>query len=242
MRFIMSENSKTFSFLSLPAELRNQVGFHIDSYLENSNGNKIYEDVFTPVRCEDGLIPSSQNLKTLAFLFTCRQIYEEAHVLAYSLAFSVTNRWHRTDLEAFAALANSYACPIKTLKLATQWRRYHVDDQGKRHFLDSMIEHARFVWDVVELFSTVENITILHAKPSSFATTLFHVLDLDIVHGKIRWKASFANTKGEAPEEVGKILLVTKTSKGLRKVVVDCQDVPSAESTSPWPAWYGSTL
>jgi hypothetical protein len=187
-------------------------------------------------------MPSSQNLKNLAFLFTCRGVYAEAHVLAYSLAFSVTNRWHRTDLESFAFLASSYACPIKNLKLATQWRRHHVDDQGRFYYLDSMVEYARFVWDVVDLFPTVEKITILHSRSSTFASTLFHVLGLDILHGKQCLDFTVKSVNWRLTAEVGKILLETKTDKGSRKVEVECQDVPSTESVALWPAWYASSL
>jgi hypothetical protein len=207
-----------------------------------TNADKIYEYVFTPIEYEDGLIPSSQTLNTLAFLFTCRQVYEEAHKLAYSLTFSVTNRWHRTDLESLACLARSYACPIRNLKLASQWRRVHVDDDGNGHYLDSMIEYARFVWNVVELFSTVEKIIILRPRPSSFANTLFHVLDLDTLQSKICWKVFFAKANEDAPAEVGNIFLIGKTSKGLRKVEVECQDVPSLEPILSWPAWYNTSL
>jgi hypothetical protein len=196
------------------------------------------------VTCQDGLIPSSRNLENLAFLFTCRQIYEEAHLLAYSVTFSITNRWHRTDLENlqahFASLPRSYECPIKNLELAAQWRKHHVDAKGKLHFLDSATEYTRFVWDVIELFPTVKKITITHSK--LFAFTLFNVLCLDVQHDKMCWKVGTNGSDWKPPVSLGKIFLSSETVKGKRKVELECRDLPGVALLSPWPGWYPSTF
>jgi hypothetical protein len=194
------------------------------------------------VQCQDGLIPSSRNLENLAFLYTCRQIYEEAHLLAFSVAFSITNRWHRTDLESFqahfASLPGSYGCPIKNLEFATHWRKHHVDAEGRLHFLDSMTDYARFIWNVLEVFPTVEKITITRPSSLSFASWLFHALRLNIEDGLICWKICTDVPDGKIPTDPGKIVLYSNDVKHQRKVELKCQDAPGVGYVSSWPGWY----
>jgi hypothetical protein len=143
----------------------------------------------------------------------------------------------------FASLPDSYACPITRLELATQWRRPHVSEMGIYHFLDSMTQYALFVWNVVDLFSTVEKITISHLKPAAFAATLLHVLRVDTMHGSIGSASDSERPAGPLcwkilePLEHGNSFLMERTSGVLRQVEIECQAAPQVDS---FTKWYGS--
>lgn len=85
-------------FLTLPAELRNQI----------------YELVFQPSdhTSSGALIPSSDSIRNLGLLFTCRQVYTEAIALAYAVTFSVTNRWHAADLKGMHLQLEQLSCAL----------------------------------------------------------------------------------------------------------------------------------
>jgi len=148
----MQEPKKNSPFLSLPAELRNRV----------------YSYVFAPSD-QVGLFPSPETLETVSFLYTCRQIHAEAHVLAYASIYSVTNRWHRSDLALMAAgfenLPDMFSCPITSLSLAAQWRLPHKSkDTGSMQFFDGYVDWAWWIWDCLELFPSVTHLQIMHDR------------------------------------------------------------------------------
>ena len=127
---------------------------------------------------------------TLFFLYTCRQIYSEAHLLAYKIMYSVTNRWHRGDLldmYAHFKLQPTFATfPLKKLDFASEWRQAHQVGEYKAIFLDSMSDYATFVWDVVNIFSQLERLVIhTDRRPDVFAFTLHQVMYLDS-DGRVR--------------------------------------------------------
>jgi len=181
---------QTSLFFSLPAELRNQI----------------YELVFlSQDYTSDGtLIPSSQSIRNLGLLFTCRQVYVEAIAMAYSVTFSTTNRWHAADLKdmhlqlarlsggldarghALAALPAALI-PLRDLDFAAHLRRPHwtrcVAPNGKEslapEFMDTTVDYAKFVYTVVALWPEIETITIWKDEPaSSFTRRLEVVLSL----------------------------------------------------------------
>jgi hypothetical protein len=119
----------------------------------------------------------------LSFLYTCRQIYHEAHLLAYAVSFSVTNRWHRDDLEDlyshFASRPDGHFYPITKLELASQWRQQHELSPGSFQFLDSFQDYATFVWNCLEIFESLETIIVnTEHKQDIFARRLSYVLAL----------------------------------------------------------------
>ena len=134
----------------------------------------------------DCLIPSATDLSRLSFLYTCRQIHAEAHTLAHSVLFSVTNRWHADDLAAMHAQfaismpADAPAYPLTRLEFAAQWRQMHEEPGGNTTHLDTFSDYGRFVWDVLAIFDQVEELVVSSdAVPTTFAERLGYVMVLE---------------------------------------------------------------
>jgi hypothetical protein len=181
---------QTSLFFRLPAELRNQI----------------YELVFlSQDYTTDGtLIPSSQSIRNLGLLFTCRQIYAEAIAMAYSVTCSTTNRWHAADLkdmhvqlarlsggldEGGDALAAEAVALIRlrNLEFASHLRRpywtrqtnAYGEESAKPEFMETTADYAKFVYTVLALWPNIETITIWKDEPAiSFTSRLEMVLGL----------------------------------------------------------------
>jgi hypothetical protein len=147
-------------------------------------------------------VPSTEVLGDLALLYTCQQIYYEASYLAYSFNFSITNRWHRHDLEVLrdhlVTRPGMARYSVKSLELVTPWAKRHVDSKGQPHYLDSICDFEGYVWNVLDLFEEIEIIIIdvpeYYHKPRKFAQTLKYKIDSTIFDTKreplnsLKWK------------------------------------------------------
>lgn len=117
-------------FLNLPAELR----------------NRIYEYYFAHL---------SSSSHSLALLLTCRRVYNEAHILAFSNTTFVTTTWVRYKLAAQAeVLRPETASAITSVAFAS-----HLIDWCKfarnRQYL-----HADFLANVVTLFPGLKRVVL----------------------------------------------------------------------------------
>jgi hypothetical protein len=110
--------------------------------------------------------------------------------MAYTPNFFITNRWHHTDLQEIQQYLHGYqtlstslnALPfiLTRLTLVTEKRRPHLNSSGTREFLDFGGDYAKFVWNVVKLFPTVEKVEIeIGQKAKLLTLALFRCLLTD---------------------------------------------------------------
>lgn len=146
-------------------------------------------------------------MKCLGLLFTCRQINVEA--MAYAPNFFLTNRWHRTDLQeiqqyleryqTFSARFNALPFTLTTLTLVTEKRRPHLNSNSTREFLDFGGDYAKFVWNVVNLFPTVEKVEIeINQRTKLLPLALFRCLSTDKWIDREKEAEDKADDKAEA--------------------------------------------
>jgi hypothetical protein len=108
-----------------------------------------------------GLMPSNEHLDGICLLYTCRQVYHEASALAYSLNYSVTNRWHRTDLEFLQKNLKATDFKFRSLEFVSPWIKPHWSESGALyHHTESFVDYEVFIFNVLELFDQIETIVI----------------------------------------------------------------------------------
>ena len=127
-------NSQASSpFLSLPAELRNQI----------------YEFYF------DNLTSSAHSL---ALLLSCRRIYNEAHTLAFATATFVTTTWVRYKLAAqAAALKPTSSSAISSIAFAS----HLLESRG--FCRDNQYLLANFMANSITLFPALKRVTLFYS-------------------------------------------------------------------------------
>ncbi|QDS70881.1 hypothetical protein FKW77_005965 [Venturia effusa] len=211
-------------FLDLPAELRNQ------------SQPQIYFLVFAPEAPGMCLFPSLENLNSLAFLYTCKQVHSEARILAYALSYTVTNRWHRHDLSQMSHFYNSLpsmlSAPITSLELQTQWRLPHRDARtGTYEFFDGFKDWCWWVWDCLELFAGVRTLKIVQTWRTNMHSLshLKHCLETD-VEGPLSDRENNAEPKkwrvvsqtAGPDNRTKKLFLVGMDERRGREVEIEC--------------------
>ena len=193
----------------------------------------------------------------LSLLYTCRRIYAET--LAYAPTFFVTNRWHRNDLqeiqhylEYYQALSthlNADPITFTSLTLVTDKRRPHLNSSGAHEYLDSGGDYAMFVWNVVELFLSVEKVEIeTGQRVGVLAPRLFLCLIKDT--GRIdgekgpgnktkAWRAlEGTNSDGQECIWLEESELLGGSWRRVRRVEVTCKYRPSKDSFYHSKIWY----
>jgi hypothetical protein len=186
-----------------------------------------------------GLVPSDDHLEGLSLLYTCRQIYYEASDLAYSLNYSITNRWHRNDLlflQQNLVKTNDFA--FKSLEFVSPWIRAHRSETGVyTHHTESFIDYEAFIFNVLELFDQIETIIIdvptrwnSESRLTYFAETLCSCVALAI-DGRPTGYSSSSSSEwknwGPCIETQNGFTLVGKGSQKGRFVEVICQSSSS---------------
>lgn len=179
------------------------------------------------------LFPSAESLNSLAFLHTCRQIHAEARILAYTLSYTVTNRWHRQDLlemsQFYDSLPSMVSEPITRLELQTQWRLPHFDKRvGTCEFFDGFTDWSWWIWDCLELFSGLKALKIVHTWRSGVdgLAQLKSCLDVDM-RGLTGYRTTNISepakwTLASQPPWAKKLILVGTQHRTLRQVEIVC--------------------
>jgi len=105
--------------------------------------------------------------------------------LAYSVNFTVTNRWHRDDLEYLKRhLTPTKDFLFKTIQFISPWIKPHMKEDGSLVHHTSFSDYEVWIFNVLELFDQLE--TIIIDVPIRWAAESRREIFVDILGSSMR--------------------------------------------------------